>query len=63
MNARPAAKLMYRFIGATFQRYTWAWQVFLFGTTFAFFWLFYIPFVGAYKANNAHRTYEAAMKK
>ena len=63
MNANPNVKKMWLTFGATVQRNSWAWQIFIFGLTFAFFHMLYDPFLYVYRLNNKHRTYAAAMVK
>jgi hypothetical protein len=62
-NANPNTKSGWRLFGKVFQQNSWMWQIFIFSTAFAMYYTIYYPFVTAYKTNNAHRTYEAAMIK
>ena len=39
------------------------WQALICGMSIAIYFMFYSPMVALYKANNKHRTYEAAIAK
>ena len=62
-NSTPNAKAGWRLFSKVFQQNSWMWQVFMFGSAFAMYYVIYIPLVAIYQTNNVHRTYEAAMTK
>jgi hypothetical protein len=61
-NAQPLVKRGWRLIGEVF-KYSWAYQLFIFGLTFGLWATFYFPTLYVYQANNAHRTFAAAIAK
>jgi uncharacterized membrane protein len=61
-NAQPIVKRGWRLVGEVF-KYSWAYQLFIFGLTFGLWATFYFPTLYVYQANNAHRTFNAAITK
>jgi hypothetical protein len=62
-NSNPAVKQGWRLFARVFQQNSFMWQAFICGLSIAIYFFFYSPMVSLYKANNKHRTYEAAIAK
>lgn len=56
-------KSFWRNFAFVFQRHSFMWQVFIVAMTFTTLSIVHVPFVSVYKANNQHRTFDAAMSK
>lgn len=54
---------MWRLFGDYVSNNSWLWQVFIFGVAFFGCYAIMEPCLYFYRANNVHRTYEAAIKK
>jgi hypothetical protein len=61
-NALPLTKRGWRLVGEVFN-YSWAYQFFIFGLSFAIWAGFFFPVLYIYQKNNTHRTFEAAIGK
>ena len=63
INTLDSTKRMWRNFAFVFQRHSFMWQVLLFSIAFVGFYMVREPILAIYKANNRHRTYNAAMAK
>lgn len=62
-NSNPNVKNAWRIFGRVFQQNSFMWQFFILGTSIFMYYIIYTPILTIYKANNTHRTYQAAITK